>query len=211
MGFYAKHIFPVLMDLVCSNRKLGEHRRELLQPIRGSILEIGFGTGINLEYYPDRVQAINVVEPNAGMERRAAKRLKASAIQVGFHLGGAEKLPFENQIFDSVVSTFTLCSIPDVELALWEIHRVLKPAGRFYFLEHGLSEEPAVAERQIKLTPWQQRFADGCRLDRNMAKLVEGAGFRLLDLKKYYFRQSLKVFSYFYQGIAEKSGGTSHS
>jgi ubiquinone/menaquinone biosynthesis C-methylase UbiE len=130
---------------------------------------------------------------------------------VGFYLGGSEKLPFENQTFDSVVSTFTLCSIPDVELALWELHRVLKKGGKLFFLEHGLSEEPKVAERQKRWTPWQKRLADGCHLDRDMGGLISSAGFEFQDMKTYYFPKGFKMFSYFYQGVAQKTGAQSHS
>ncbi len=210
MGIYSKTIFPFLMDFVCSNRQIGKHRKDLLQSVQGKILEIGFGTGVNLEYYPSRVQAINVVEPNTGMHRKAAKRMANSKIKVGISRGVCEKLPFENQIFDSVVSTFTLCSIADVELALWELHRVLKPTGKIFFLEHGLSDDVAIAKKQRRFTPWQRRIADGCSLDRNIEALVSGAGFKITTLKKYYFTPRFKMFTFLYQGEAQKMGRVDH-
>jgi ubiquinone/menaquinone biosynthesis C-methylase UbiE len=195
------------MDWVCGTKKISRYRKELLSGVRGKILEIGFGTGLNLEHYPTSVSAITVIDPNPGMKKKALKRIANSGIKVGHHLLTAEKLPFENQTFDSVVATFTLCSIPDVELALWEIHRVLKKEGRFYFLEHGLSPDPPVQKKQNRWTPWQKRLADGCHLNRDMAALVSGAGFRFIDLKKFYHPSIPKPFGFLYQGIAVKEGG----
>jgi len=186
---------------------MGEYRSSLLKGVKGTVLEIGFGTGLNLVHYPPEVKVLNVVEPNLGMKKKAQKRIAQSSIKVGNNLGSAEKLPFENQTFDSVVSTFTLCSIPDVELALWEIHRVLKNKGKFFFLEHGLSPDAKIQKKQHRWTPLNKKIADGCHLNRDMAGLVDGAGFHLLDLKKFYSPGIPKMVGFFYQGIAEKVEG----
>ena len=207
MGFYSKHIFPTLMDWLCGAKKISAYRKDLLAGVGGKILEIGFGTGLNLSHYPSHVKALNVIDPNPGMSKKAQKRIGACSIKIAHHLATAEKLPFENQTFDTVVATFTLCSIPDVELALWEIHRVLKKDGKFYFLEHGLSPDLKVQKRQHRWTPWEKRFADGCHLNRDMGALVSGAGFHFVDLKKYYYPGSPKPFGFFYQGIANKEEG----
>ena len=197
------------MDWACGSKKISAYRKKLLSSVKGKILEIGFGTGLNLESYPSWVNAITVIDPNPGMKKKALKRAARSGIKVGHHLLTAEKLPFENQTFDSVVSTFTLCSIPDVELALWEIHRVLNKDGRLYFLEHGLSPDPSVQKSQNRWTPWQKRFADGCHLNRDMAAIISGAGFEFAELKKFYHPSYPKTFGFFYQGIALKEGGPS--
>lgn len=204
MGIYSKYIFPTVMDWTLRGSKISGIRRQLLSGVQGKILEIGFGTGLNILQYPSRVKAVTTVDPNPGMKRRAQKRIKKSGIRVGLHALKGESLPFENQTFDSVVVTFTLCSIPDVELALWEIHRVLKDMGKFFFLEHGLSPDPKVQVWQRKLTPWQKRIGDGCHLDRDMARLIEAAGFRYLEIKKYPFKGFPKIVGFFYQGIAQK-------
>jgi len=204
MGIYNKHIFPILMGLTLGGKKIGEQRKKTLSRVRGKILEVGFGTGLNLSHYPSYVRAITAIDPNPGMNRKAQKRMKRSSLQVGLHEYSSEKLPFENQTFDSVVVTFTLCSIPDVELALWEIHRVLNSGGKLFFIEHGISNEPKVQKWQKRITPWQKRFADGCHLDRDMASLIENAGFHFEDLKKYYFKGFPKISGFFYQGIAVK-------
>lgn len=206
MGFYHKHIFPCLMDFALSGAKISGYRKKLLSGIEGKVLEIGFGTGLNLPHYSSRVKQLTVVEPNPGMIRRARKRIAKSPLEVEFHAMKGEKLPFENRSFDSVVITFTLCSIPDPDPALWEIHRVLKNGGKLFFMEHGLSSDPKVRKWQRRLTPLQRHLGDGCHLDRDMASLIEGAGFRFLDIKKFYCKGLPKIGGFFYQGIAEKAG-----
>jgi ubiquinone/menaquinone biosynthesis C-methylase UbiE len=134
----------------------------------------------------------------------ARKNLAQSSIQVIYHLGNAEQLPFLEAHFDTVVSTWTLCSIPQVERALAQVYRVLKPNGQFLFVEHGLSDEPGVQQWQHRLTPFQKMIAGGCHLDRNMETLIAAAGFRFSQLRKEYAPGSPKIAGYFYIGIATK-------
>lgn len=192
------------MNWTLGGSKIGDYRQKLLSKVYGNVLEIGFGTGLNLPYYPPSLGALTALDPNPGMLKKAGKRLAKSPLQVGLHRLHGEKLPFENQTFDCVVQTWTLCSIKDPELALWEIHRVLKNDGKLFFIEHGLSPDPKVRLWQRRLTPWQRRWADGCHLDRDMAALIESAGFRFMELKKFYHEDFPKVAGFFYQGIAEK-------
>ena len=172
MGLYAQVIVPLLCDFGLDRPFVARYRRELLAHASGNILEIGFGTGLNLPYYPAHVCKLTIVDPNAGMYRRARRRIKQTGIEVDWRVLGGERLPFEDGTFDGVVSTFTLCSIEEVAQALREVYRVLKPGGRFLFLEHGLSPEPKVQKWQRRLNWLQMRLADGCHLDRDMRALV---------------------------------------
>ncbi len=204
MGLYSTYIFPRLMYLGMSGEPFTPYRAELLQEAQGEVLEIGFGSGLNLPYYPAGVQKLHTVEVNQGMQKLAQKQLAHSSFPVEYHMLTAEKLPFADAIFDTVVSTWTLCSITQVELALGEVYRVLKPTGKFLFVEHGLSPDPAVQKWQHRLTPFQKVLADGCHLDRNIEALISGAGFRFSKIRKEYAPKSPKIAGYFYLGIATK-------
>ncbi|MEP0950014.1 class I SAM-dependent methyltransferase [Nodosilinea sp. FACHB-141] len=182
---------------------LGSYRRDALADVSGDVLEIGFGTGLNLPYYPDQVRQIVTVDPNPGVHRLAQQRINASPITVDHRMLSGEALPMADHSFDSVVSTFTLCSIPEIEQALAEIYRVLKPGGRFFFVEHGLSDEPSIQAWQHRLTPLQKRIAGGCHFDRDMGQLIEQQ-FDQVELEAAYAKQVPKVAGYFYRGVAVK-------
>ena len=167
-------------------------------------MEIGFGTGLNLPHYPPTVRKLTVVDPNAGMHRLARKRIAQSGIEVAHRLLSGESLPFESGAFDCVVSTFTLCSIDDVTSALAELYRVLKPSGRLLFLEHGLSPEPRVQKWQRRLNWLQMRLGDGCRLDRDMKRLIAAQSFSSIETKESYLQDAPKTHGYVYRGTAVK-------
>jgi SAM-dependent methyltransferase len=205
MGIYRKYLFPRILDWILGREEeIRDLRKELLKDLSGDVLEIGFGTGLNLPYYPPAVRRLSVVDPNPGMHRIAEKRVKAAPMPVVSHQLNGESLPFPDESFDAVVSTFTLCSISGVERALSEARRVLKPKGRFYFLEHGLSDEAKVQRWQHRLTPLQKILADGCHLDRKIDVLVEGAGLKPMNLKKFYIECLPKVVGFAYLGTAER-------
>jgi ubiquinone/menaquinone biosynthesis C-methylase UbiE len=183
---------------------VAKYRRELLAQAVGNILEIGFGTGLNLPCYPPRVRRLTTVEPNSAMYRRAGRRIKQAGIEVDRRLLGGEGLPFEDGTFDCVVSTFTLCSIEGVTQALREVYRVLKAGGRFLFLEHGLSPQPDVQKWQRRLNWLQMRLADGCRLDRDMRALVTAQPFASGQIDEFYIERTPKTHGYLYRGAATK-------
>lgn len=179
-------------------------RRQLLAQAHGNVLEIGFGTGLNLPYYPHHVRKITTVDPSEGMNKLAQKRIKMTGIQVDQRILGGERLPFEDGTFDCVVSTFTLCSIEKVEQALAEAYRVLKPGGRFLFLEHGLSPEPVIQKWQRRLNWLEMCLADGCHLDRDMRKLVIAQPFLSVETEGFYMKRMPKTHGYWYRGMATK-------
>ncbi|WP_035993999.1 class I SAM-dependent methyltransferase [Leptolyngbya sp. KIOST-1] len=204
MGLYNERILPYLIDVSMAGTTLEPYRREVLAEVEGAVLEIGFGTGLNLPYYPDHVRHLVTVDPSPGVHRLAQKRIDASPIAVDHRLLSGEALPMAEATFDSVVSTFTLCSIPEIEQALAEIYRVLKPGGRFFFVEHGLSDEPGIQTWQNRLTPLQKRIAGGCHINRNMRQLIEQQ-FDQVSLTAAYVERLPKIMGYFYRGVATKA------
>lgn len=204
MGFYSQVIFPRLCDFLLDSPFVARHRHELLTHASGNILEIGFGTGLNLPHYPSHVRKITTVDPNLGMHRLAQKRIKLTGIEVDQRLLSSEALPFDGNTFDCVVSTFTLCSIEDVTRALSEVYRVLLPGGEFLFLEHGLCPEPSVQKWQRRLNWLEMRLADGCHLDRNIKELVVARPFSAVDVEEFYLERTPKTHGYLYRGTATK-------
>ncbi|MEL7054231.1 MAG: class I SAM-dependent methyltransferase [Cyanobacteria bacterium J06588_5] len=204
MGLYSRLIFPRLLELSMSSESMTTYRKQLLAEVSGDVLEIGFGTGLNLPHYSAAVTSLTTVDPNEGMGSIAQKRIDASAIPVTVKTLSGEELPMADASFDNVVCTWTLCSIPNIEKALSEAYRVLKPGGRFFFIEHGLSDEPGIQTWQNRLTPIQRVVADGCHLDRKMDELVRAA-FDEVEVSEFYGENLPKVMGYFYQGIGTKT------
>ena len=203
MGIYGRWVLPRLLDWSMAGEPFAQYRQQLLAEVTGDVLEIGFGTGLNLAYYPETVSSLTVIEPNSGMGAIAAPRLAQTSLPVTSRSLRGEQLDFNSDRFDYVVSTWTLCSIAGVDQALAEIHRVLKPGGKFVFIEHGLSPDPPLQTWQHRLTPLQKRIADGCHLDRAIGDLVQ-AQFPELIVDTFYAENLPKVGGYFYQGTAVK-------
>jgi ubiquinone/menaquinone biosynthesis C-methylase UbiE len=204
MGIYSRLIFPRLCDWAMRTPRIERLRREVLAKANGEILEIGFGTGLNLGHYPEHVRHLTAVDPGVGMTRIARRRIERSHINVDLRVKSAEELPFEDGRFDCVVSTWTLCSVQEAELAVSEIGRVLKPGGQFLFLEHGLGDDPGVQHWQRRLTPLQRRLADGCRLDVDIAALVRAGPFREVQVERFVLEKTPRVVGSMYRGLAVK-------
>jgi len=204
MGWYADVLFPKAYDCLMGLAKFDAQRRRSLQQVRGTVLEVGIGTGLNLPHYPAELTHLTAVDPNPGMLRKLARktpRIELEALQAG-----AENLPFEDGSFDTVVTTHVLCSIPDRARALAEIRRVLRPGGRYVFLEHGLSPDPKVARWQRRLNGIQRRFAAGCLLDIPVREELDAAGFEFAELEQYYLKEQSRTHTYFYDGVAIPAG-----
>ena len=183
--WYEQRLLPRVIDKVCATPAFRPHRREAVAGLSGTVLEIGFGSGLNLAHYPAEVERLLVVDPAELGRELAAPRIAAAPFEVvPVGLDGAS-LALEDASVDHVVSTFTLCTIPDVDAALAEVGRVLRPDGTFRVLEHGLSPEQRVATWQRRMTPVQRRVAGGCHLDRAIVPLLEGAGFDLTSVRQW--------------------------
>jgi len=203
MGFYENKVFPVIMEKQMSKDSYKSERENILSNVKGRILEIGFGTGLNLPHYPEHIKQIVALDINPGMNDRAQERILETGLNVDYHCLNSESLPFENDSFDSVVSTWTLCSITDLDSALSEIHRVLKPTGMFVFLEHGFAEEAFTQKLQNFFTPIQKVLACGCHLNREIDQLIEQAGFKIEQLERFRFEKATTpLASPMYRGIA---------
>ena len=201
MGLWGEAILPRVVDWALRTPEVDARRGRTLTGVRGQVLEIGFGSGLNLRHYPAEVERVLAVEPSDLAWRLARPRMGEGAPTVErVGLDGA-RLPVPDRSVDAVVSTFTLCTIPDVTTALTEIRRVLRPGGRLHFLEHGRAPEESVRRWQRRLQPLQSRVVGGCRLDRRIDELVVGAGLEVVELTTEY-GDGPKPFSYLYRGQA---------
>jgi SAM-dependent methyltransferase len=188
VGIWTEEVVPRATDLLLSTASLDRFRREAVSDLSGDVVEIGFGSGLNLAFYDPAVRTVSAVEPSPVARRLAARRIARATPRatprVTFVGGAAEALPFEDGSVDAVVSTFTLCTVPDPGRSLREVLRVLRPGGRFSFLEHGLSFDTRVAQWQHRLTPVQRRVAAGCHLDRPIEALVRASGLHVVALRR---------------------------
>jgi len=205
MGIYARHVLPRLIDLVMRTRADTAERARLVPLARGRVLEVGFGSGLNLPFYGRAVDRLYAVDPSWELWRLATRRLTTVSSRVDFVLASAEHIPLAGSRVDAVIMTWTACSIRDVALALSELHRVLTPRGRLLFVEHGRSPEPRVRAWQERLNPLWRRLAGGCNLNRKIDELLVGAGFRLTAIERGY-NPGPRPLTYLYKGIAEKGG-----
>ncbi len=206
MTLWSDHVVPRLVDVLLRTDEVRGHRRRVITGLQGEVVEIGFGSGLNVPLYPAEVETVYAVDPWAVGRKLAAKRLEASRVPIRFVGLDGEDLPLDDESVDAALSTFTLCTIPDVTRALRELRRVLRPGGQFHFLEHGLCPEPATARWQHRLNGLQQRLAAGCNLDRPIDRLVREAGFQILELRNDWFNgpPPSKPWGYLYEGVAIK-------
>lgn len=205
MGFYSERIVPRFIDRILSTKGMNALRRDLVAPLAGSVLEVGFGSGLNLPFLPSTVDRILAIDPSGTALELARDRISAARIPVELiGLDGA-RIDLPDESVDHVLSTMTLCTIPRVEDALGEIRRVLRPGGTFVFLEHGLTPFPNVRKWQRRLTPVQRHLAAGCHLDRDIAELVTRAGFTIEGMNAR-FERGPKAFSWFTSGTARPIG-----
>lgn len=202
MGLYQDHILPRLIHLAMRQRNLAAYRARIIPAAQGRVLEIGIGSGLNLPYYGAAVEQIIGLDPSPkllAMVREAARR--RTAIPLDLIEDSAEAIPLYNRSIDTIVTTWTVCSIPDAQRALGEMRRVLKPGGRLLFVEHGRSPDPGVRRWQDRLTPVWRRVGGGCHLNRAIGELIEGAGFRIERIETGYTRGP-KPMTFMYEGVA---------
>jgi ubiquinone/menaquinone biosynthesis C-methylase UbiE len=204
MGLYRDVILPRLCHLAMRNRRLVPYRERVIGAAEGRVLEIGIGSGLNLPFYGDSVREILGLEPVPQLIAMARNTATASPVPVAFIEGSAETIPLENDSIDTVVTTWTLCMIPQVDLALGEMRRVLKATGRLLFVEHGLAPEESVRKWQDWLTPAWKRITGGCHLNRPIQTMIEGAGFHCDRLETGYL-PGPKPMAFIYEGSARSS------
>ncbi len=204
MGFYNDQILPRMTHWVMRNKAMTELRGRTLAGAAGSVLEIGFGSGLNLPHYPPGVKGLLVVEPSAVARSIAARALAQAPFSTDFVGLDGQRLVLETQTVDCAVSTWTLCTIPDAGRALAELARVLKPNGRFLFVEHGLSPDPGVAKWQHRLDGLQGKIGGGCHLNRDMEALIGASPLKIERLENFYIKGP-KTHGYMNMGEARKA------
>jgi ubiquinone/menaquinone biosynthesis C-methylase UbiE len=204
MNFYSQRIFPRFMDMVLATSEFTELRKALLGEVSGDVFEMGFGTGLNLPHYPSNVKRITTVDPNPGARKIAERRMAQSAIEVGYQTLSGEKLNLPAESFASIVCTFTLCSIANVDAAMAEMQRIMKKGGRMFFIEHGLSDDPRIQWWQHKLNPLNKIVGDGCHLDRIPTTTISNSGLQIERLDTFYLKKAPKYGGFIYRGVAVK-------
>lgn len=205
MRFYCDHIFPRLMEWVMAGEEFHRLRRELLASSHGCVLELGIGTGLNLPHYPETVTELHAVDPAQLLPKTIAARSARLSFPVRLQKGTAEALPYGDQQFDYVVSTWTLCTIPNPVLALQEVGRVLKPGGRFVFLEHGRSNNRTIAAWQDRLNPIQNVIGCGCNLNRQIDQMMTQTGLRITWLDRFIMNEVPRLGGEMYRGTATRN------
>jgi ubiquinone/menaquinone biosynthesis C-methylase UbiE len=201
MNLYDRWILPPILDFAMRQQQLDKYRREVVAAAKGRVLEVGVGSGLNFPFYGGGVEVVVGLDPSPRLLAKARRRAAAAGVRAGFLQGSATAIPLENHTIDSVVMTWTLCSIPDPLAALREMRRVLKPGGRLLFVEHGLSPEPGIERWQHRLTPIWCHIAGGCHLDRKMDDLIRATGFALTELRTEY-ANGPRPMTYMYVGCA---------
>lgn len=205
MSFYEDRILPHIIDCACSMGQVMKLRSEVVPRARGRVLEVGMGSAINLQFYrADQVEVVYGLEPSEGMRRKARPNLEKSPVTVEWLGLPGEKIPLENVSVDTVLLTFTLCTIPEWHAALGQMWRVLKPGGELLFLEHGESPDDRTRKWQHRITPGWKKLAGGCHLNRPIADLIRQGGFQIEELENLYIPKAPRIAGYIYKGRAIK-------
>lgn len=189
MNPYDRYVMPLLIDACCGMKAVQKQRARLLPRAEGRVLEIGIGTGRNLPFYdPAKLESLQGLDPAGQMNQKARRRASAAGLEVELLTLSAEAIPAPDASYDTVVCTFTLCTIPDPVKALREMRRVLKPGGRLLFCEHGRAPEASVQAWQDRLTPWWKPIAGGCHLNRDVPAMLRDGGFRATEIESSYLK-----------------------
>lgn len=202
MSFYSDRVFPRVMNCLMDTKETRRTRSRVCAPLSGDVVEIGFGTGLNLPHLPPAVVVLRAVDPLERGRSLASERVASSSVPVEFVGLDGQDLPLDDESVDAALATWTLCSIPDPVAAVREISRVLRPGAEFHFVEHGCSPDPRVSKWQRRLNPLQRRVACGCNLDRDIPSIVEAGGLKIGQLDAYYAKGDPKIFGWTFEGTA---------
>jgi ubiquinone/menaquinone biosynthesis C-methylase UbiE len=202
MGIYGERVLPRIINFVGGMKAIEPVRRRVCEGLAGDVVEIGFGSGLNIPFYPAAVTRVDAVEPADLAWKLAEKRVTATSVLVQRSGLDGQSLPFADNSYDAALSTLTLCTIPDVAAALGELRRVLKPGGTLHFVEHGLAPDESVQRWQHRVEPIQKRLFGGCHLTRPIVVLLESAGFTITEVDVFYEKSSPKFEGAYSLGIA---------
>lgn len=204
MSTYDRYILPHVINLACGSKPIRYQRKKVVPNAVGRVLEVGMGSGLNLPYYnADKVDMVWGLEPSEGMREKAQPNLKKSNINVEWLDLPGEEIPLDNNSADTIVLTFTLCTIPDWEKAMEQMHRVLKPGGKLLFAEHGKAPDKNIQRWQDKIDPYWSKIAGGCHVNRPIAEMISDSGFKIRQLESRYLPSTPKVAGFNYWGYAD--------
>ena len=205
MGFYNKYILPKFINCACGSKPINYQRDKLVPYAKGIVLDIGIGSGLNIPFYnKSNIKYLYGLDPSPELLETAMKVAKTHELEIEFLECGAESIPLPDDSIDTIVITYTMCTIPDISLSNAEMLRVLKPNGKLLFCEHGLAPDERVAKWQKIINPVWNRIAGGCNLNRDIPKLIESSGLKISEIEEMYLPNTPKFAGYNYWGIAKK-------
>lgn len=203
MSFYSKQVLPRITEIALRGPEFARVRERVASGLSGEVLEVGFGSGLNVPHYPNAVRRVQAVDPATVGRRLASRRIAACAVPVEYLGLDGQDLPLETASIDHLLITWTMCTIPDIERALKEFHRVLRPGGELHFVEHGRSPDANVSRWQDRMTPLQRRIFGGCHLNRPIDRLILEANFDIARMNNFYMKGP-KAMAYMFEGVASK-------
>ncbi len=205
LSFYDKYILPKFLNCACGSKPINYQREKIVPLAEGTVLDVGIGSGLNIPYYnKSKIECLYGLDPSSELLNLAKSLAKKNELEIEFIECGAEAIPLPNDSVDSVVITYTLCTIPDTKLSNQEIMRVLKPNGKLLFCEHGLAPDINIAKWQKRINPIWNKIAGGCNLNRDIPKLIKSSGFKISNMEEMYLPSTPKFAAYNYWGVAKK-------
>ena len=203
MSLYEKYVLPKFLNCACGSKPISYQRKKVVPMAEGKVLEIGIGSGLNLPFYDkSKLDELWGLDPSEGLSEMAKKVADEEAMEVNFISAGAEEIPLPDNHFDSVLVTYTMCTIPEVDRANKEIQRVLKSNGKMIFCEHGLAPDKNIKKWQNRINPFWKKLAGGCNINRNIPSVIQESGFDIIDLEEMYLPSTPKIAGYNYWGYA---------